>query len=141
MRDETYKIAYEEANAELRDILTRFEELRLRKDQIEHVVDALRPFIGMEMETAALTVVPEPEAEQEIAPEPVVYSYLQAVGQADEAIQSQPERMTAKARPISEPVAEPVAYAAMEPSSDPFQRRIDDALWGWRRPATLMSTT
>jgi hypothetical protein len=140
MRDETYKIAYEEALAELRDIVIQYEVLRLRKERIEHVVTALRPFIGMDSVPGAPVVLSTPDPVREAVSEPVSYSYLQAGEQSQGAARSESERITAKLRSGQESVAEPVAFAS-DSSLDPFQRRIDDALWGWRRPATVMSTS
>ena len=40
---------------------------------------------------------------------------------------------------LAEATAEQVAYFR-QPTADPFQRRIDDALWGWQqRPEGLLS--
>jgi hypothetical protein len=40
---------------------------------------------------------------------------------------------------MDEATPEQVAYFR-QPSADPFQRRIDDALWGWQqRPEGLLS--
>jgi hypothetical protein len=40
---------------------------------------------------------------------------------------------------MDEATAEQVAYFR-QPAADPFQRRIDDALWGWQqRPEGLLS--
>jgi len=41
-----YRVAYDEAFSELREILREFEQLRVRKDRIEKVVKALQPEIG-----------------------------------------------------------------------------------------------
>jgi hypothetical protein len=38
-----YRAAYDEAKAELADILREFEHLRLRKEQLEKIVEALKP--------------------------------------------------------------------------------------------------
>ena len=47
MRQETYRFALDEASQELHGIVAQFEALRSRKEQIEKVVEALRPFIGL----------------------------------------------------------------------------------------------
>ena len=40
---------------------------------------------------------------------------------------------------LEEATAEQIAYFR-QPTADPFQRRIDDALWGWQqRPEGLLS--
>jgi hypothetical protein len=108
MTQETYRFAYEEANSELREILGQFDQLQARKEQIEQVVEALKAllFEGPMAETAAASGV-------EAAP------FL--VQQAAEA------SMEAKTEvAFNADNAEP-AYAG-EQSSDPFQRRIDNAL-------------
>lgn len=43
MKEEVYRFAFDEANAELSQIVTEFEQLRQRKDRIEKVVEALKP--------------------------------------------------------------------------------------------------
>ncbi len=46
MRQEVYRVAYDEAHAELTEILGKFEQLRTRKDKIEKVVEALKPLLS-----------------------------------------------------------------------------------------------
>jgi len=48
MKQEVYRYAYNEANTELTEILTEFEQLRLRKEGIERALDALRPLAGVD---------------------------------------------------------------------------------------------
>jgi hypothetical protein len=43
---DVYRIAYDEAFSELRDILREFEQLYARKDRVERVVEALSQEIG-----------------------------------------------------------------------------------------------
>jgi hypothetical protein len=43
MKQEAYRFAYDEATSELTQILGEFEQLRIRKDRIEKVVEALKP--------------------------------------------------------------------------------------------------
>ena len=106
MTQDTYRFAYEEANAELREIGGQFEQLLLRKEQVEQVIDALRPLLG-EVEAVETTVNRQ-------AAEPVPFLV--------EPIQISPE-------PTQEIMSEPVAEAVYaEQSPDPFQRRIDNAL-------------
>ncbi|HUX44563.1 MAG TPA: hypothetical protein VMV57_07430 [Terracidiphilus sp.] len=77
MRQDVYRVAYDEANAELTEILSKFEQLRARKDRIEQVVEVLKPLVNMEMQSVeqsnssfgAPEVVPQ-EAEQVSQPEP-----------------------------------------------------------------------
>lgn len=65
MKQEAYRFAYDEANAELTQILGEFEQLRIRKDRIEKVVEALKP----------LAVVDAPGAPAERKADSPSYSY------------------------------------------------------------------
>lgn len=113
MTQDTYRFAYEEANAELGEIMGQFEQLRLRKAQMEQVVEALKPLLSDASVPAITTEVRDAE--------PVPFLVQQTAEVA-------PVSMTeAEAVPVA--VAE--AYEApetIEESSDPFQRRIDNAL-------------
>jgi hypothetical protein len=51
MNTAAYQSAFEEANAELRDILGQFEQLRLRKEKVEKAVEVLRGLVGIEGQT------------------------------------------------------------------------------------------
>ena len=53
MKQEVYRFAFDEANSELTQILNEFEQLRLRKDRIEKVVEALKPLAVGEAQAAA----------------------------------------------------------------------------------------
>lgn len=107
MTQETYRFAYEEANAELREILAHFELLQSRKEQMEQVVEALKVVLLNEERA---------ETSDETPVEQVPFIVHQSVEiLANNKSESMPE-------PAFEP--EPV-YAE---SSDPFQRRIDMAL-------------
>ena len=148
MREQTYRFALDEATTELKDIVTQFEELKARKEHLENVMEALKPFIGMAAETATAeksnAFTPQ---ETEVAPsEPIEYTFMQITGPGMEVKKTEP------APPAVEQVPEPVVANALEeatpeqvayfrqPSADPFQRRIDDALWGWQqRPEGLLS--
>jgi len=50
---EVYRVAFDSANSELKDIVGAFEELRARKERIEKVVMALKPLLGAEEAAAA----------------------------------------------------------------------------------------
>jgi hypothetical protein len=119
MTQETYRFAYEEANAELRQILGQFDQLQARKEQIEQVVDALKALL---VEGPLVETVAEPTTES--APF-LVHQVSEAAQEAmtEMALESFPEPAI-HVEPIL--IAEP-AYAG-EQSSDPFQRRIDNAL-------------
>ncbi len=107
MTQETYRFAFEEATSELREIAVQFEVLCVRKEQVEQVIEALRPLMNDGQ-------IAESIADKQIVPE-----------QAPFLVQS-PVLETV---PVLEAVAEPEAEAVyVEQSSDPFQRRIDNAL-------------
>jgi len=132
MRQETYRFAYEEAAAELRDVVERFEQLRRRKDRVEKVMEALRPFAGLAGEAttadqaaAAESLYLVPEA-AEVSHEPIKY----AVEPAPEPVRIAAELTLEPVMSAAEVSPEPVQYVP-EPSHDPFQRRIDSVLWGW----------
>ena len=123
MPQDTYRFAYEEANSELREIAGQYESLRARKERVEQVLNALRPLVT---ETALPEI--KPEVKQEI--KEIVAAEKQSVEPAPFLVQ-QTEDVVPEAAPAipeftAEPEPEPV-FAA-EASSDPFQRRIDNAL-------------
>jgi hypothetical protein len=157
MRQETYRFALDQATAELSDIVTQFESLKAKKEQIEKIVDALRPFIGLQAETPTVAAT-EAAFAPVFAPAPVVeqtvsepeFTFMQVSGPGMQVEKSEPAHVEARVEEreeILEPVhagmddatPEQVAYFR-QPSADPFQRRIDDALWGWQqRPEGLLS--
>ena len=146
MRQETYRFALDEAAAELRDIVTQFEALKARKEQIEQVLDALRPFLDLQAEAKPAEVsiaYTAPEVEP-ASPEPQ-FTFMQVSGPGMEIVKTEPapvevvEQVPEPVHAMSEATPEQVAYFR-QPSADPFQRRIDDALWGWQqRPEGLLS--
>jgi hypothetical protein len=110
MREDVFRVAYDEAHAELSEILTKFEQLRVRKDRIEKVVESLRPLIsGTEPQ------IPEMERSAAAAERP------QAVEQPVALVHSEP--VQAAPSPIPYPVQQAVAEA-----NDPFARRMEGAL-------------
>jgi hypothetical protein len=140
MRQQTYRIAFDEAHAELLDITSQFEALRLRKEQVERVLEALKPFIGLHSETTAELAASYASLEPvQQAPEHVEFTFTQVSTPNGESMQMTSE---VPAEPVSvavEATPEQVAYFR-QPSTDPFQKRIDDALWGWQqRPEGLLS--
>jgi hypothetical protein len=52
MNKEVYRFAFDEANAELTQIVGEFEQLRLRKERVEKVVEALKPLAGADSQGA-----------------------------------------------------------------------------------------
>jgi len=101
MRQEVYRVAYDEASAELSEILGKYEQLRLRKDRIEKVVDALKPLV-LAMEAANAperTVIPERQQMPVEVP-----------------VRPAPE-------PVQSAAPSPIPYPVQQPVSDPFARR------------------
>ena len=155
MRHETYRFALDEATAELSNIVTQFEALKAKKEQIEKIVEALRPFIGLQSENPTVEAsgsffapefVPAPVIEQAVEEEkPVEFTFMKITGpgmeveKPEQVIIEEPEEVLEPVHAMDEATPEQVAYFR-QPSADPFQRRIDDALWGWQqRPEGLLS--
>jgi hypothetical protein len=151
MRQETYRFALDEASKELHGIVAQYEALRSRKEQIEKVVEALRPFIDLHAETPTIeTSAPVAEfvapAFEQPSPEPQ-FTFMQISGPGMEVTITDPALVEVEPEPVLETVGvhsdeatpEQIAYFR-QPAADPFQRRIDDALWGWQqRPEGLLS--
>jgi len=160
MRHETYRFALDQATAELNEIVAQFDSLKAKKEQIEKIVEALRPFIGLQSETPTVEASTEvfapqfataPAVEQQaVAEEPIEFTFMKITGPGME-IDKLPEQVAVEMHgeekeQVLEPVhamdeatPEQVAYFR-QPTADPFQRRIDDALWGWQqRPEGLLS--
>ncbi|MFZ0742981.1 MAG: hypothetical protein WAM85_01165 [Terracidiphilus sp.] len=76
MKQEVYRFAYEEASSELKEIVGEFEQLRVRKERIEKVMDALKPFAGPDAPSGAgdQQTSESPYAFQQ-ASNPSAYSY------------------------------------------------------------------
>lgn len=147
MRQETYRFALDEATAELRDIVAQFEALKSRKEHLEHVLEALKPFLDLQAEASTIEVsaaYSAPEVET-AAPEPQ-FTFMQVSAPGMEIVKTEPAPVAVVEEQVPEPVhaldeatPEQVAYFR-QPTADPFQRRIDDALWGWQqRPEGLLS--
>jgi hypothetical protein len=96
MRQEVYRVAYDEASAELSEILGKFEQLKLRKDRMEKVVEALKPLVALESQ-------PYPSERLSHSAEVVTHA-------APEPVQSTPS-----------PIPYPVQPAPQ--GNDPFGRR------------------
>jgi hypothetical protein len=112
MTQETYRLAYEEASTELKEIIGQFEVLRVRREKIQQVVEALKPLL-------ADGPLPEPATNSATEPSPFLVQQASNVV-AEPAPVAAPEA-------FPEPAVEPEPAFA-EQSSDPFQRRIDNAL-------------
>ncbi len=107
MRDDAYRAAFEEANAELKEISSQIDQLQQRQTRLERVAEVLKPLA----ETTGATQFSEP---------------LKIETHHDEAQQFS-EPASAPQQENTEPAAVPAASYA-ETSSDPFQRRINNAL-------------
>jgi hypothetical protein len=102
MRQDVFRVAYDEANAELLAITKKFEELRQRKESLEGVVTVLGPILGIE--TPSPAAARPAEASSTVQPaslEPANYTFNE----------------------VSAPLPE-----LEESISDPFQRRVSNAL-------------
>jgi hypothetical protein len=93
-------VAFEEANVELKEFVLKFEQLRFRKEQIERLVDVLKPLVG---QNGMLSVV-----DQGASP-------------------SEPKEMTEAVTEAASQIEAPVAEVPQgnEETPDPFQRRGD----------------
>jgi hypothetical protein len=108
MRQDVYRVAFDEANAELSEILGKFELLRLRKDRIEKVVEALKPLVALNEQQPGLGA-PAPERQ----PIPV----------------DAPSAHPAPVEPVAAGSApNPIPYPVQQPQSDPFARRLETAV-------------
>lgn len=96
---EVYRVAFDSANSELKDILGAFEELRARKERIEKVVMALKPLLGAEEAAAAAA-----------------------------AMQSASDAANEAGQALSEEVPTYQYQGSNGSSADPFARRLDSAL-------------
>lgn len=81
--EEVYRVAFDSANAELNEILVGFEQLRLRKERIEKVVNALKPLLGLDEQVAVPSQHEEEqsfEAEHEAAEGELVHEGAEGSG-------------------------------------------------------------
>jgi hypothetical protein len=99
MRQDVFRVAYDEANAELLAIIKKFEELRQRKESLEGVVTVLGPILGIEIPSSAPAEASS--VAQPLPSEPANYTFNQ----------------------VSAPLPE-----LEDDISDPFQRRVRNAL-------------
>jgi hypothetical protein len=135
MRQETYRFAFEEANAELHDIMVQYEQLRSRKEQVEQVVAALEPFLALSADPTTAPALADdihfsfltPETRTADTPLPEIAPELQEFLRQEGFVReedAEPIHLSMTAEPEAELETEPVT----EISADPFQRRIDDVL-------------
>jgi len=107
MRQEVYRVAFDEASAELSEILAKFEQLRSRKDRIEKVVEALKPLVAIESAAPSADRAAAPVERQPVASDGPGHA-LSDAGQAT--------------------TPSPIPYPMQQPASDPFSRRIETAV-------------
>jgi hypothetical protein len=107
MRQEVYRVAFDEANAELSEILGKFELLKLRKDRIEKVVEALKPLVATNETTASVLERASGSTERQVRPE----------SPSSHAPADAPQ-----------PAPSPIPYPVPAQSNDPFARRIESAV-------------
>jgi|HubBroStandDraft_5_1064220.scaffolds.fasta_scaffold66652_3 hypothetical protein len=108
MRQDVFRVAYEEAQSELLDITVQFEQLKVRKTRLETAIAVMAPLFGDKSKTPKgsgpelVEAVAEPEpAEQPTSSEPVNYTFNEV--------------------PVPLPDVE-------ETGGDPFKRRVRNAL-------------
>ncbi|MDR3742055.1 MAG: hypothetical protein P4L40_23790 [Terracidiphilus sp.] len=109
MRQEVYRVAYEEASAELSDILSRFDQLRVRKERVEKVVEALKPLVASTDLHARASAPVERTAAVVEKPMAVV----------------EPEAVPVPAAPPSVPLS---MQQAVDEAADPFSRRVENVM-------------
>lgn len=107
MRQDVYRVALDEAHQELTAISQRYHELRQRKETLESVIAAIGPMLGV-------VATQRPEAQQRQAP---------AVAELTlpEPQQTSPEPPAYTFNQVPAPMAD-------ESITDPFQRRVRNAL-------------
>ena len=106
MRQDAYRVAYEEANAELKEILNQIDQLQQRQTRLERVAEVLKPLTGVGG--------------------PIQFQESPSV-EAREEVQQMREETPAPVQESAEPAAAPAPPFA-ETTSDPFQRRINNVL-------------
>ena len=103
--DNSYRAAFLTASAELNEVFREVEQLRIRKEQVEKVLEALQPLLGLAeqgLEGEAVNTLPYELAQRSA-------EYVPAPAQAT---------VTAQAAPRYEAPA----------AGDPIQKRIDSIL-------------
>lgn len=106
MRAEAYQNAYDSAISELKEIAAKFEQLSTRKNQVEGLVLALKPFFASSSEP-----MPATPASSEIA-------YEAGVQQSPLAGEAEPPEGYSF-RDVPNPLPD-----IAETGGDPFQRRV-----------------
>jgi hypothetical protein len=65
--EEIYRVAFESANSELKEISSAIEELRIRKDFIEKLISVLAPVVELEKNPGAVASEAKSDASEEPA--------------------------------------------------------------------------
>ena len=139
-----YRVAYEAANSEFSEVLKEFEQLRLRKNQLEKAVEALRPLAGPEGQRVATEqragnpVLEQVQHVAELPAEPVQQVAAPSIDLMQHEELPAPEAVQPAAAPsldlmqqdeyVAPEAVEQDEEVSFEVSSDPIQRRIDSAL-------------
>ena len=141
-----YRVAYEAANSEFREILQRFDYLSVRKNQLEKAVDALRPLARSDGDRGAIKqhaenlAVEQVQHVAEVPSAPVQEAAAPALDRMQHEEISAPEAVQQAAAPLPGPLQqdefpelegvqqEEEEVSSFDASSDPIQRRIDSAL-------------
>lgn len=123
MRQDVYRVAYDEAISELGEILKSFEQLRLRKERVEKAMEVLKPLVSLSASSSATTVSDSnPSGTSPDSAPPAV----------DPSPNHKAETQgTAVPAAVMQRIEEPISYPApqaSESAADPFQRRINNAL-------------
>lgn len=115
MRQDVYRVAFDQANAELNEILSKFEQLRARKERIEKVVDVLKPLVGSELQSApSETLAGFPQGG---------YAQMEQVQAPPPPPAPEPQQMAPVHEPLAAPPASPTrrsdsAFAGSAPTRD-----------------------
>ena len=120
MRQDVYRVAYDEAISELSDIINQYEQLRQRKERVEKAVEVLKPLVAANGQASSAEQI-APRSSPDDPPPPA------------EPSPTSGHEVLAVPAAILQRVEEPISYpapqaAAAETTSDPFQRRINNAL-------------
>jgi hypothetical protein len=77
MKQDVYRFAHEEASSELTEIVKEFDNLRIRKERIEKLLEALKPLADVEAQglSADAQSVDSPGYSFQPAAGPSAYSY------------------------------------------------------------------
>jgi hypothetical protein len=120
---EVYRVAFDEASAELNEILVKFEQLRTRKDRLEKVVEALKPLLATgEVQAPAAGL----HIERTATPAPVTVP-MQTPAAAPVMEHAAMPVMPPPQAPAPSTIPYPVQQA-VEETNDPFSRRAENAV-------------